>query len=72
MTKKKNLKFKLKVTASKELKCNMCRKKLYGKEGFIDISFCDWQFDIRHKRICLDCFNSSLKEIEKEIGRAHV
>ena len=63
----KNIKFK--VTASKKLKCNKCKKNLYGEEGFIHIKQeGDYGFyqSVDNVRICWNCVVEFLKEAEEE------
>ena len=60
---------KFKVTASKKLKCNICGKNLYGKNGFVDIALKGSNEDFYtniHKRICIDCFNKIMKQVEQD------
>ena len=60
---------KFKVTTGK-LKCNKCKKRLKGVDGFIHI-VCEVDSGIFNSgmsniRICWDCFINILKEVNKD------
>ncbi len=63
----KSIKFK--VTAGRKLKCNKCKKNLYGEEGFVHIvSGNDYGYwgGSENIRICWNCITEFLKEAEEE------
>ena len=57
------------LTTSK-LKCNNCKKRLIGDEGFVHIECEDdggvYNYGLNNIRICWDCFSSFLKEFEED------
>lgn len=65
----KNIKFK--VTASKKLKCDYCKKKVAGKEGYIAIKppkshyYGYITYGYITPTICWKCFIEFLKEMKE-------
>ena len=63
----KSIKFRL---TTSRLKCNNCKRRLIGEDGFVHIECQDdggvYNSGLNNIRICWNCFTTFCKEIEED------